>query len=121
LHCCLDLFADGDDFSTATLDRNRNRFYQHKLSRQFTDQIDKIVARLTSTLQIHLNVAQSFMVNSPSAMLALHVVADLSALSNQQIHLTNSTRLSFPSRLNVSNANASIHRYTIRVSEMQLD
>jgi hypothetical protein len=78
--------------------------------------MDDLIIRLTQSLQIHLNVAQSFVVNSSSTILALETVSSLVALANKQIHFTGSVRLSMPSQLSLVGSGAlESARYSIRV------
>jgi hypothetical protein len=70
---------------------------------------------LTRTLQMHLNVGQTFDVDSASAGFSLQVIADLAALPRRQLTLNGDTRVTIPSQLNTS-AFVSLHRYSIRVS-----
>jgi hypothetical protein len=115
-----DLFAEGGDFSEATIERNRNLFNQKQTAHTLTKQMNDLINRLTQSLQIHLNVAQSFVVNSSSTILALETVSSLVALANKQIHLTGSVRLSMPSQLSLVGSGASASaRYSIRVSDRQ--
>jgi hypothetical protein len=115
-----DLFAEGGDFSEATIERNRNAFNQKQTAHALTQQMNDLIARITQSLQIHLNVAQSFVVNSSSTILALETVSSLPALANKQIALTGDVRLSMPSQLSLAGVGVSASsRYSIRVSVRQ--
>jgi hypothetical protein len=113
-----DLFAEGGDFSEATIERNRNLFNQKQTAHTLTRQMNDLITRLTQSLQIHLNVAQSYVVNSSSTILALETVSSLRALANKQINLTGSVRLSMPSQLSLNHGQSVVEsRYSIRVSD----
>jgi hypothetical protein len=111
-----DLFAENGDFSEATIERNRNLCNQRETAHTLTKQMNDLITRLTQSLQIHLNVAQSFAVNSSSTILALETVSSLAALANKQINLTGSVRLSMPSQVSLHDGQSMGTRYSIRVS-----
>lgn len=76
LHWCwLDLFAEGDDFSRETIDRNRNLFYQRTLANDISTTMTESISLLTSALQIHLNVGQNFVVNTSQVMMSLETIS----------------------------------------------
>lgn len=114
-----DLFADGHDFSPSTIEHNRNRFYQRQTAHTLLEQMQALIALLTRSLQIHLNVAQSFVVNSSSTILALETVSSLAALSNKEIQLTGDVRLSMPAALSINAEASTSARYSIRVSDVE--
>jgi hypothetical protein len=113
---CIDLFAEGNDFSSATIDRNRNLFYQKRVTRLVAAQMNEIISWLTHALQSRLNVGQSFVSNSSSAIFLLQIVADLAALYNTKIYLTDDARLTIHSRVSSLDSVAT-PRYAIRVSD----
>jgi hypothetical protein len=115
----VDLFAEGQDFSRATIERNRNLYHQRQTAHAVSQEMNTLITQLTQSLQIHLNMGQSFVVNSSSTILALETVSSLAALSNKQINLTGDARLSIPSQLVIGSASRSTSvRYSIRVSEL---
>ena len=66
-----DLFADGDNFSWATIVKGRNVYYQKQMADQVRKQADRTLSLLTDALNIHLNHGQNFTVNTSSTFLAL--------------------------------------------------
>ena len=66
-----DLFADGDDFSWATMIKGRNAFFQKQTADHVQNQVDEATSLLTDALSIHLNVGQNFTTNTSSTFLAL--------------------------------------------------
>ena len=70
-----DLFANGDDFSWATLVKGRNAFYQKQMADQILRQADEATSLLTDALSIHLNVGQNFTMSTSSTFLALGKVS----------------------------------------------
>ena len=98
----LDLFADGDDFSGATIDRNRNLFYQRRLANEVMTQMDDTISLLTSGLNRHLNLGQHFLVNTPSVFMSFERLSSESLLNKKQIRSLHDVRLLLPSTFNVS-------------------
>lgn len=80
----IDLFAEGDDFSAETIERNRNLYYQKELARQVSDQLNTATSLLTSMLNLHLNAGQNFTVNTAEVAMSLQTVS-LQSLTNQSV------------------------------------
>ena len=60
----VDLFVDGNDFSSEAVEKGRNLYYQKQLANQITNQVNEMISKLTSTLNIHLNIGQEFIMNT---------------------------------------------------------
>ena len=71
---CLDLFAEGDDFSWETIEKNRNRFYQQQQANQISRETDETIDLLTNALHIHLNLEQNLTFETPNAFMSLDTV-----------------------------------------------
>ncbi|CAF1470214.1 unnamed protein product [Adineta ricciae] len=67
----LKLFADGDDFSLETMQKNRNIYYQQQLAGQISTQMTELISLLTSTLNIHLNIGQDFHIQTSQVIMTL--------------------------------------------------
>lgn len=94
----IDLFADGDDFSSETIQNNRNRYYQEKTAKQILLQNKQTIADLTSALNTHLNTAQNFTLNASSIVVLVAPVA-FESLSNLSIQPLNDVKVQLPSNL----------------------
>ena len=68
---CLDLFADGSDFSWQTIQNNRNSYHQQQLANQIISQMDELISLLTSSLNVHLNVGQDFSIDTSQVIMSL--------------------------------------------------
>ncbi|CAF4044663.1 unnamed protein product, partial [Rotaria sp. Silwood2] len=60
------LFADGDDFSWETLQKNRNLYYQQQDSNQIVEQMKDVLSKAISVLTYHMNVGQTNVLSSDS-------------------------------------------------------
>ncbi|UJR19272.1 hypothetical protein I4U23_022401 [Adineta vaga] len=65
------LFADGNDFSLKTIDKNRNLYYQKQLANQITNQMTQLISLVTSSLNIHLNIGQDSSIDTSQVLLSL--------------------------------------------------
>ena len=79
---CLDLFAEGNDFSWETIEKNRNRFYQQQQANQISSETDETIDLLTNALHIHLNLEQNLTFETPNAFMSLGTVS-IESLSNR--------------------------------------
>ena len=59
-------FADGDDFSWETIQKNRNKYYQQQSSNEVVDQIGNVLSKVVNVLSYHLNVGQSNVISTSS-------------------------------------------------------
>ena len=94
-----DLFADGDDFSWATIIKSRNAYYQKQMADQVLRKADETTALLTDALSIHLNIGQNFTVSTSSTFLALGKVS-IGSLSRQRLMQVAGGQVSLPASLN---------------------
>ncbi|CAF1506830.1 unnamed protein product [Adineta ricciae] len=91
----LNLFSDGNDFSWETIEKNRNLYYQKQLSNQITNQMNKLLRLLTSTLVIHLNIEQTFQIKTSQIYMSLEsIIEPLAPFGNSTLLFnTNYSRL----------------------------
>ena len=104
-----DLFADGDDYSPSTIEKRRNLFYQNELKKKIEGEMTTLAKELTDGLNIHLNVNQSFVVNTSSIVVSF-VKTPVDALLNQTLP---DQRVTFPSALNLSSNRSQSLRVTL--------
>ena len=93
-----DLFADGNDFSSSTIEKGRNLFYQNELKDQIQSEMKELQMELNEGLNIHLNVNQTFLINSSSIVVSI-VKLSVDSFMNKTL---SDQRVSFPSQLNLS-------------------
>ena len=102
---CLDLFADGGDFTSNTVEKNRNRYYQQQLANRTRSQTTEILALVTKSLQIHLNHGQARRINSSSVHVSVESVSP-GSLSNKVIRSIENTYMRLPSNMTLATGNA---------------
>ncbi|CAF1635892.1 unnamed protein product, partial [Didymodactylos carnosus] len=54
----LRLFAEYDDFSTETIEKNRNIYYQQQTADDISIQVEETLSMITNVLSYHMNVGQ---------------------------------------------------------------
>ena len=59
-------FADGDDFSWDTIEKNRNKYYQQQGSNRIAQQVEDTLANTVSALSYHMNIGQRNVIDTPS-------------------------------------------------------
>ncbi|CAF1188688.1 unnamed protein product, partial [Adineta ricciae] len=101
------LFADGDDFSWSTIEKNRNLYYQKQAQNQVSQQTNQSLAFLTSALNNHLNIGQNFTINASSVFMSLQVMSTES-LSNQIIKPINNAQIQLPSIIQSNDRSVSL-------------
>ena len=110
----LGLFLDGNDFSSDAIEKGRNQYYQKQLANQLTNQANEILSILSSTLNIHLNIGQKSMTNTPNVYMSMETIS-INELSNKTIQQIGSAQIQLPSKFNSSlNANSTL---SLRVCE----
>jgi hypothetical protein len=77
------LFADGDDFSWETIQKDRVFYFQKQLVDEIRSQMSEMISLLTATLNIYLNVSQKFFDYTPEMFLSLETVTVRSLLDKQ--------------------------------------
>ncbi|CAF4521529.1 unnamed protein product, partial [Rotaria sp. Silwood2] len=102
----LNLFANGNDFSIETIEKNRNIYYQKQLANEITLQTNKIISLLTSSLNIHLNIGQNSIMNRSEAFMSLETIS-INSLSNKQIQQIGNAQFNIPSNFNLNTNNNS--------------
>lgn len=80
------LFADGDDFSWETIQKNRNLYYQQQSSNQIVSQINDALSKAVNVLSYHLNVGQTNIISTDSISMITEkrTLDDLSSLTISQ-------------------------------------
>lgn len=91
----LDLFAEGDDFSAETIEKNRNIYYQKQVAKEIFDQVTKTLSLLTSALNAHLNIGQNLTMSSSSMFVSLETQT-LESISNKVIQQPGRGRIRIP-------------------------
>ena len=94
----LDLFADGNDFSWATIQKGRNKFYQKRLATMIDQQTTEITSLLTRAMSIHLNRVQQWQMNTSSVFLSIESLP-VDSLKNKSIQPIKDVRMRLPSNL----------------------
>lgn len=109
----IDLFADGSDFSEETINKNRNLYYQRQTVSQILDfkflqiyfkaemiykQFEQTISMITNALNLHLNIEQSFLINTSSIIIFLKKMI-IDTLSNQTIYLNDKSQVFLPDDL----------------------
>lgn len=102
--CITDLFSNGNDFSQATIDKNRNTYYQKQAANQIETQVKQILSLVTSSLNIHLNIGQNLFINTSEAFMSLETVSTQS-LSNRIIKQLGNAEFHIPSNLTFNKTN----------------
>ena len=109
----VDLFADGNDFSWETIQNNRNTYYQRQLASAVSEQMDEMISMITSSLNIHLNIGQGFLVETSQARMSLETIS-AESLSTPLIRHIGDGRIQLPQSVGSYLNNTS--KVSIRVS-----
>ena len=117
---CLDLFADGTDFSWDAIQRGRNQYYQRELASQIQSKTSATLALLTDALNIHLNVGQNLTMNSSSLFMSLATVS-VHSLSNRVLQQPGRGQIQIPSTLRVDSSNQTTISLRVRVNMRRLN
>lgn len=80
------LFADGDDFSWETIQKNRNLYYQQQDSNEVVDNTIDILSKSVNILNYHLNIGQTNIIVSDSVSMITEkrTINDLNSLPIRQ-------------------------------------
>ncbi|UJR21041.1 hypothetical protein I4U23_024141 [Adineta vaga] len=89
------LFADGDDFSWETMQKNRNTYYQKQLANKIMYQAKEIISLLSSILNIHLNIGQDIVMNTTQVFMSLETKS-FDALLNKLIKQVGNAHIQLP-------------------------
>ncbi len=109
----MNLFINKNDFSKETIDKNRNIYYQKKLANQINNQVKEIISLLTSALNIHLNIGQNLIINTPEVFMSLETIS-FNSIFNKSIQQVGGAKIRIPENFKLNqNQNQTI---SIRVS-----
>ncbi|CAF4628727.1 unnamed protein product, partial [Rotaria socialis] len=78
------LFADGNDFSWETIEKNRNIYYQKQAANEISTEVEQTISLISSALNIHLNLGQILTVNTSSIFMSMETIS-VGSLSNKSI------------------------------------
>jgi len=90
------LFADGDDFSWETIQKNRNLYYQQQSSNDIVGQIEDTLSKTINILSYHMNVGQTNVISTDSISMITSKTT-LANLSSLTISQTSGTQIILPS------------------------
>ncbi|CAF1124640.1 unnamed protein product [Adineta steineri] len=92
----LNLFSDGNDFSTETIEKNRNIYYQKQLANEISTQVTSMISLITSSLNIHLNIGQNSTINTSQSFVSLETISTES-LKDRLVKQVENAQFSIPS------------------------
>ncbi|CAF1131898.1 unnamed protein product [Adineta steineri] len=92
----LNLFSDGNDFSTETIEKNRNIYYQKQLANQINSQVTEMISLITSSLNIHLNIGQNYLMNTSQSFVSLETIS-IESLKDRLVKQVENAQFSIPS------------------------
>ncbi|CAF0882123.1 unnamed protein product [Adineta steineri] len=99
------LFGGGDE---ASVEQNRNIYYQKQLANEINAQVTSIISLITSSLNIHLNIGQNSIINTSQTYMSLETISTQS-LSDRIVKQIGNAQFHIPSDLNlITNDNSSI-------------
>ncbi|CAF0834260.1 unnamed protein product [Adineta steineri] len=99
------LFGGGDE---ASVEQNRNIYYQKQLANQINTQVTAIISLITSSINIHLNIGQNSIINTSQTYMSLETISTQS-LSNRIVKQIGNAQFHIPSDFNLNtNDNSSI-------------
>ena len=87
------LFADGDDFSWQTLEKGRIFYFQKKLADELNDKMNEMISLLTSALNLHLNLGQQYLIDTPQVFMSLERIY-AKCLYNKTLKLVEDAQIS---------------------------
>ncbi|CAF0957173.1 unnamed protein product, partial [Didymodactylos carnosus] len=90
------LFAEGDDFSWETIQKNRNIYYQQQTSVAVSSQADNSLSMITNVLSYHINIGQNTVINASAISISLQKTKS-SELTNITISQSDEARVTLPS------------------------
>ncbi|UJR19382.1 hypothetical protein I4U23_022512 [Adineta vaga] len=103
----LKLFVDENHFSMEIINNNRNEYYQKKLTKQITNEVNQIITLVTNSLNIHLNIDQKFEINTEEIFVLLETIS-ISSIFNKKLKQIGGVEIDFPSNFISSLNNNSI-------------
>ncbi|CAF0859705.1 unnamed protein product [Rotaria sordida] len=102
----LNLFADGNDFLIETIEKNRNIYYQKQLANQIKNQVNEIIALLTPTLNIHINIGQNLIINTSQTFMSLETIS-IKSLEKKIVKQVANAYFDIPSNFTLNTTNIS--------------
>lgn len=113
----IDLFADKNDFSWETIQKNRNKYYQSQMAILVNSAVKETMSFITSALSIHMNVGQNLLIDSSTVFMSIERTPAAS-LANRIIEQVGGAQIRIPSTLTlITDDNTSI---SIRVRQKML-
>ncbi|CAF4148171.1 unnamed protein product, partial [Adineta steineri] len=99
------LFGGGDE---ASIEQNRNIYYQKQLANEISTQVTSIISLITSSLNIHLNIGQNSIINTSQTYMSLETIS-VTSLSDRIVKQIGNAQFHIPSDFNLNtNDNSSI-------------
>ncbi|CAF1484404.1 unnamed protein product, partial [Adineta steineri] len=92
----LNLFSDGNDFSIETIEKNRNIYYQKQLANQINSQVTEMISLLTSSLNIHINIGQNYLMNTSQSFVSLETIS-IQSLKDRLVKQIENAQFNIPS------------------------
>jgi len=89
------LFADADDFSWETIQKNRNLYYQQQSLNSILGDIEQILSETVNALSLHMNIEQVNVISTNALEMRTEKLY-ISQLNTVDIQPTNDTRLELP-------------------------
>lgn len=89
------LYAEGDDFSWETIQKNRNLYQQQQCSNQLVGQIEDILSECVSILSYHMNINQTNNISTDSISMITQK-RTISALTSFTIEQAAGTEIILP-------------------------
>ncbi|CAF0947824.1 unnamed protein product [Adineta steineri] len=91
----LNLFSDGNDFSIETIEKNRNIYYQKQLANQINSQVTQMISLLTSSLNIHINIGQKYLMNTSQSFVSLETIS-IESLKDRLVKQVENAQFNIP-------------------------
>ncbi len=88
-------FADGNDFSWETIQKNRNLYYQQQSSNQIITQMEDVLSKAVNILSYHLNVGQTNTISTNSISMLTKKI-DLNNLNSLTISQEDGAQITLP-------------------------
>ncbi|UJR16137.1 hypothetical protein I4U23_003048 [Adineta vaga] len=95
------LFADGNDFSWETIQKNRNLYYQKQTAEKIRSQTKETTRLLTTALNHHLNIGQNITMNTSSVIMSIETFL-IGYLANKLIEPIGNAQINLPSIFNTN-------------------
>ncbi|CAF1602837.1 unnamed protein product, partial [Adineta ricciae] len=93
------MFADGNDFSSETIDKNRNIYYQKQTATEIAEQVRETISLISYALNLHMNIGQNLTITSPSVFMQLETLSS-NSLSNKLISQIENVQIQMPLTFN---------------------